>query len=161
VNAARAGAQLRVVAHSVVGYLARARGGVQVNIRRRLNLVIDADVVHVFVVAANFYNAACLLDGRVGRNLPNLILTPAPVGPYLREDMDLSGGALRQVDVSRAILHRQFRCAFDLQVALEGRLRCQRRKGCQHQCGCCEKNPFHSVPLFLENSGQWTVDSEQ
>src|ERR1039458_9137135 len=101
-NAARSGAQLGVLADAIVGSIAGAGGSVEVNIGRGLNLVIDADVVIILVAGADAHNVAGLLDGRIGRDPPDLLVAPAPSRLHPPEDMDLIAGAVREVNVSRA-----------------------------------------------------------
>jgi hypothetical protein len=61
---------------------ARAGAGVEKRILWRLNLIVDADVVQVLVVAADTDDVARLLDGRVGRDLLDpLLALPQPPQP--------------------------------------------------------------------------------
>jgi len=77
---AGAGAELGVFADAVVADIAGARGGVQVSVSGRLNLIIDADVVQVFMARANAHDVSGLLDGRIVGDLLNLTLVGAPAG---------------------------------------------------------------------------------
>ena len=69
---------------------AGARGRVQIGVSGRLNFVIDADVVEVFVTRADADDVAGLLDGRIGGELPDLVVVCAPVGVDAAEDVNLA-----------------------------------------------------------------------
>jgi hypothetical protein len=70
-------------------------------ILRRLNLVVDADVVQVLVMAPDAHNVARLLDGRVSRNLLHPLLAAAPAALHFAEDVHLVARAARQVNIPR------------------------------------------------------------
>jgi len=56
--------------------MSRSRGGIEIRVAG-LHVVIDADVVEIFMVPMG--RLCRLLDGRVGRDLPHLLVAAAPV----------------------------------------------------------------------------------
>ena len=99
VNVARARAQLCILAHAFHGNVARTGTGLQQRVLRRLNLVVDADVLQVLVMPADAHDVARLLNGRVGRYLLHSLLAAAPAGLHFAEDVHLVACAARQVNV--------------------------------------------------------------
>ena len=148
---AGAGAELGVFADAVVADIAGARGGVQVSVSGCLNLIIDADVVQVFMARANAHDVSGLLDGRIVGDLLNLTLVGAPAGLDPSEDVNLAVGAVGDMDVTRASGHGKLDFSVQVEVALEGGFGGVDGRGCESCCTCeqCCSNEktVHGIPL--------------
>ena len=154
VDFARSGGELGVYADALIRDVTGARAGLEISLRRSLDLIVDADIAQVFVMAADADDVARLLDGGMGSNLPHPLLARAPARLYPAEDVHLVARALGQMDVARAGGDRQLHFSVYGQRALEGGLRGQRRKRRQGQGRRnCYKKMFHRVP-FVAGSRQ-------
>ena len=80
VDRSRACAQFCICAHAFVGHVARSRRSIQIGVGRSQNLIVDADVAEIVVIPSDADDVACLLDGRMRRDLaaPCSSLAPQP-----------------------------------------------------------------------------------
>ena len=87
----------------------------------------------------------------------DLLVAATPTGPDAAEDMDLTGGAVRQVDVSPSRWRRQIDSSVHGQVALEGGLERKSRNGrpgnSRHQRRCRNKKMLHGPYLTFKRQG--------
>ena len=154
VNIARAGGELGVLAHAVDRDVAGAGAGVEKSILRRLNLIVDADVVQVLVVAADADDVARLLDGRMSRDLAHLLVrcrsTPAGLDPA--EDVHLVVRAAGEVNVARAGRDRQLYAPAHRQGAFECSLRAIAGTAAKASAAAAIQSLLHCDPFELQFS---------
>src|SRR5258708_22488577 len=99
----RAGAsgEFRIFSHALNLDIPRSRAGLEKRVSRRLDVVVDADVVIVLVMRTNADDIARLLDRWIGRDFTDPPLVVAvPIGFHVAIDVNLAARPLGDVNMA-------------------------------------------------------------
>ncbi len=143
-----------IVADALDLEVARSGAGLEVTAGRRLNVVIDGDVVQIEVMASNAHNVAGLLDGRIRSDFADPVRAGSPAGVDAAEDMNLTVGTARDVNLSGSIGDRQIYGTIDVESALKSGFCGEDRQGAEQQSNCRNPKSSHRISRFKSDGAR-------